>query len=73
MHLKESHFDLIHFEQVVNFYLCFIAGSYLLHPGAQGRGTSETLSEYGRGPEGSSALYPETHGESASSYSVHTV
>lgn len=41
----------------------FVAGSHLLHPGAQRRGAPETLPELGRILEGGSAFHPETHGE----------
>lgn len=66
MHLNESNFDLTLFDQVVNFSLYYIAGSYLLHSGAERRGASETLPEHGRGLKRGPALYPETHRESAS-------
>lgn len=49
-------------------HVFFIAGPLLLHPGAQGRGAPEALSEHGWGPEGGPTLYPETYGESKPHY-----
>lgn len=42
---------------------CPVAGSRLLHAGAERRAAAEAMSEYGELPEGGAALHPEAHGK----------